>query len=54
MRSVDRPSMSEPLPNLSEIRALLKAAAKPGNVPILQRFFKTGKGEYSEGMSSLE
>jgi 3-methyladenine DNA glycosylase AlkD len=31
------------------IRARLRAHAIPANVPILQRFFKTGPGEYGEG-----
>jgi 3-methyladenine DNA glycosylase AlkD len=35
--------------SLSSIRTLLKAAARPKDVTILQRFFKTGKGEYGEG-----
>jgi 3-methyladenine DNA glycosylase AlkD len=36
-------------PTLTAIRRRLRAAAAPGNVPILQRFFKTGPGEYAEG-----
>jgi 3-methyladenine DNA glycosylase AlkD len=31
------------------IRARLRTAADPGSVPILQRFFKTGPGQYGEG-----
>jgi 3-methyladenine DNA glycosylase AlkD len=31
------------------IRARLRSHAVPGNVDILQRFFKTGPGEYGEG-----
>jgi len=32
-----------------EIRARLRERADPARVPILQRFFKTGPGEYGEG-----
>jgi 3-methyladenine DNA glycosylase AlkD len=31
------------------LRARLRAAADPSSVAILQRFFKTGRGEYAEG-----
>jgi 3-methyladenine DNA glycosylase AlkD len=31
------------------IRARLRTAADPSSVPILQRFFKTGPGQYGEG-----
>jgi 3-methyladenine DNA glycosylase AlkD len=34
---------------LSDIRKKLRALADPARVPILQSFFKTGKGEYAEG-----
>jgi 3-methyladenine DNA glycosylase AlkD len=33
----------------SAIRRRLRAQASPARVPILQRFFKTGPGEYGEG-----
>lgn len=34
---------------LSDLKYELKQAAKPADVIILQKFFKTGKGEYGEG-----
>ncbi len=34
---------------LHALRRALRAAARPGDAEFLQRFFKTGRGEYSEG-----
>lgn len=34
---------------ITQLKSALRAKANPGKVPILQRFFKTGKGEYAEG-----
>lgn len=34
---------------LKDLRRALRAAARPGDAEFLQRFFKTGPGEYSEG-----
>jgi 3-methyladenine DNA glycosylase AlkD len=36
-------------PTAATIRRQLRAVADPSRVPILQRFFRTGKGEYGEG-----
>ena len=36
-------------PTAASIRKHLRAAADPARVPVLQRFFRTGKGEYAEG-----
>lgn len=36
-------------PTAAIIRRQLRAVADPLRVPILQRFFRTGKGEYAEG-----
>jgi 3-methyladenine DNA glycosylase AlkD len=36
-------------PTAASIRRQLRAVADPSRVPILQRFFRTGKGEYAEG-----
>jgi 3-methyladenine DNA glycosylase AlkD len=38
-----------PSPTAASIRRQLRAIADPSRVPILQRFFRTGKGEYAEG-----
>jgi len=35
--------------SLTELKKEIKKAAKPADAVILQRFFKTGKGEYGEG-----
>jgi 3-methyladenine DNA glycosylase AlkD len=35
--------------NLAEVRRQLRRAAQPSDVPILQSFFKTGRGQYGEG-----
>ncbi len=35
--------------NILELKKALKDAANPSQAKILQRFFKTGKGEYGEG-----
>lgn len=36
-------------PTAASIRRQLRAVADPTRVPILQRFFRTGKGDYAEG-----
>lgn len=36
-------------PTAASIRRQLRAIADPARVPTLQRFFRTGKGEYAEG-----
>jgi len=36
-------------PTAASIRRQLREIADPSRVPILQRFFRTGKGEYAEG-----
>jgi 3-methyladenine DNA glycosylase AlkD len=36
-------------PTAASIRRQLRAVADPSRVPILQRFFRTGKGAYAEG-----
>jgi 3-methyladenine DNA glycosylase AlkD len=43
------PSRSRRKPTVQSARKALRAAAEPERVPILQRFFKTGPGEYAEG-----
>lgn len=35
--------------SLASLRKSLRAAARPGDAAFLQRFFKTGPGEYAEG-----
>lgn len=35
--------------SLSSVRSALRACAVPADIPVLQRFFKTGPGEYAEG-----
>lgn len=36
-------------PTAASIRRKLRAVADPSRVPVLQSFFRTGKGEYAEG-----
>ena len=43
-----REAVGRPL-TISAVRKRLRAAARPDAVPILQSFFKTGRGEYGEG-----
>ena len=35
--------------NISELKKTVKKYSHPGKADVLQRFFKTGKGEYAEG-----
>ncbi len=43
------PRISSERPTASEARQALQAVADPKRAPDLQRFFKTGPGEYAEG-----